>query len=99
MDCQVNGLTNTSQVLIYISVGKTQNLDSKRFQIFCSLRICGDTLWIIMLGAVQFQHQKCLCAVEIHNIRTEHTLPAKLDRIPAQILIPKDVFFFGCVFA
>lgn len=33
IDCQINGLTNTPQILIDIGIGKTQNLDPRIFQI------------------------------------------------------------------
>ena len=52
-----------------------------------------------MLGTIQFQNQAGFGAVKIHNIGTKDALPAKLNRIFSQKLIPQCIFFLSGLFA
>ena len=52
-----------------------------------------------MLRSVQFDHKQCFSTIKIHNISSKRALPAKLNRVTAQILILQGVFFLCGIFA
>ena len=57
-------------------------------QIRGARRILRRTLVLIVLGAIQFHCQLCLCAVKIQDIPAKDHLPPELDRVYFQKIIP-----------
>ena len=52
-----------------------------------------------MLGTIQLDHKQRFGTIEIYNISSEGTLPAELNRVMPQILIPQGIFFFCSIFS
>ena len=71
----INLCAHAAKIPINISVGKTQNLQSKRCQKCGTLRIIGHPLRLIVLRTIQFNNQSCFVAVEIHDIVINYLLP------------------------
>ena len=73
---------------VYICIGKSKDAKALVFEKSGSDSVFICFLGIIMLRAVQFDNQFCLCTVEINNVVSNLKLSAKLKRIISQALIP-----------
>ena len=51
-----------------------------------------------MLRSIQFDRKLCPEAVKIYNIVSYYLLSSELMWIPAEKIVPKQIFFFGLVF-
>ena len=95
---QINHLTNIIKALQDIRIGKTQYFQTKCSQITGSKAVMFHSFRIIVLRTIQFHYQSGFCAIEIHDIPINHTLPSELYGVMPQKIIPKQVLFLGCVF-
>ena len=97
--CKVNRLTDTSEILFDVVVGKSQDLNTQTFQILGSLPVIFLFVFFEMLGSVQFNGQFSLFTVKVQNIISNDFLFIKLCWIVSQKVIPKVPFFLGHVFS
>ena len=93
----VDCCTHRIQMMIDINICEPQHLQSKGFQVMCSLKILGLLFRVVVLRAVKLYDQQSLCAIKVNNILSQRTLPAKLYRMISQKTIPEGVFFFCCI--
>ena len=86
-------LADPSEIPIDLQIRKAKHKQSKLLQVRCSLAIFLFGHLIIMLRAVQLDHQLCACTVKIYDILTKNFLSVKSNRILAQEIVPKAPFF------
>jgi len=84
----MDGLTHLFKPAVNIRIRVSQDSQTLIFQIPCSLRIITLTLIIIMLRAIDFNHQLGRNADKINDIRTNNPLFIKFNRIGPQEKIP-----------
>ena len=94
MDFAINRVTNTMKAMIDFLICKTKHFITKGFQYCRAFGIVGKTLFLVMLGTVNFQNQFCLCTKEINNKLIHGYLSTKLHRVLSQKGIPQPVFLF-----
>ena len=95
----VDIFANTSEIPTNLVIGYANYFKPVSFQKSRPLFILLDISILIVLGAVQLDHQPCRCTVKIYNIPSEHLLPRKADRILTQKIIPQMPFFLCHLFS
>ena len=93
----INLCAHSRKIPIHIPVGESQNLQPEPLQVCGALCIICDSLSLIVLGAVQFNHQLCRSAIKIHNKFANDPLFVYFHRIFAEKKIP-ELTFVGCHF-
>ena len=89
MNQSINVFTYTSEISHNIRIRNTDHRHTECFQIFRTDLIDSLILWLIMLGAVQLDHELRFGAIEIRDIFSKNCLPTKLCRMIAKVIIPQ----------
>ena len=84
----INLCAHAAKIHINISVGKTQNRQSKRCQKCGTLRIIGRPLRLIVLRTIQFNHQLGRSTIKVYDKSTDDSLLINLHWIFAEEKIP-----------
>ena len=77
----VNGGADAVEVAVDIVIAESEYSQVEGGKVMIPHSIALFLLRFIMLGAIQFHNKLCLCAVEIHNIMAELSLPVEGDGI------------------
>ena len=84
----LNGDIHAAKIHINISVGETQDLQSKRCQKCGTLRIIGHPLRLIVLRTIQFNNQLGRSTIKVCDKSPDDSLFINLHRIFAEEKIP-----------
>ena len=84
----INLCAHAAKIHINISVGKTQDLQSKRCQKCGTLRIIGHPLGLIVLRTIQFNNQLGRSTIKVYDKSPDDSLFINLHRIFAEEKIP-----------
>ena len=84
----INLCAHAAKIHINISVGKTQDLQSKRFQKCGTLRIIGHPLRLIVLRTIQFNNLLGRSTIKVYNKSAYDSMFINLHRIFAEEKIP-----------
>ena len=84
----INLCAHAAKIHINISVGKTQNLQSKRCQKCGTLRIIGHPLRLIVLRTIQFHNSLGRSTIKVCNKSPDDSLFINLHRVFAEEKIP-----------
>ena len=74
-------------------------MQSVCLQMFCSLGVVLLGIRVLVLVAVEFDHQMGLRTVKIHNVIADGALPVELYRITSQKIVPEMLLLTGHVSA
>ena len=81
MNFAVDRVTNTMKAMVDFLVCKPKHFITEGFQYRRAFGIIGKTLFLVMLGTVNFQNQLCFCAKEVNNKLIHGHLPTELHRV------------------
>ena len=98
LEKRINIKADCLKTFMNISIGKTNDSTTERFQILCPLRVFLQTFRLIMLRAVNFYHKRYLLTKEIDNIRRDDVLPIEEMWTIPQIIVPKMAFLRSHMF-
>ena len=85
----INLCTHAAKIPVDVSVGKSQNLQSKRCQKCGTLRIIGHPLKLIVLRTIQFNNQLGRSTIKVCDKSPDDSLFINLHRILAEEKIPE----------
>ena len=85
----INLCTHAAKIPVDVSVGKSQNLQSKRCQKCGTLRIIGHPLRLIVLRTIQFNNQLGRSTIKVCDKSPDDSLFINLHRIFAEEKIPE----------
>ena len=88
----INLIAYSPKIPIHIPVGESQHFQSKSLQICGAFCIICDSLCLIVLRTIQFNHQLCASTVEIHNKFADDPLFVYFYWVFAQKKIPELAF-------
>ena len=91
----INLCAHAAKIPVDISVGKTQDLQSKRCQKCGTRRIIGHPLRLIVPRTIQFNNQPGRSTIKIYDKSPDDSLFINLHRIFAEEKIP-ELSFVGC---
>ena len=91
----INLIAYAPKIPIHIPVRESQNLQAKSLQICGTFYIICNSLCLIVLRTIQFNHQLCGSAVEIYNESPNNPLFVYFYWIFSQKKIPQ-FSFMGC---
>ena len=83
-----NKLTNPGKIVHYITIGKTNNCDSKILHMSGTLGIILLHERVTMLGAIQFHCEFGFVAEKIQNIVGNDLLPTKSGTAVSEKIVP-----------
>ena len=92
----INLCTHAAKIPVDVSVGKSQNLQSKRCQKCGTLRIIGHPLRLIVLRTIQFNNQLGRSTIKVCDKSPDDSLFINLHRIFAEEKIP-ELSFVGVI--
>ena len=84
----INLCTHAAKIPVDVSVGKSQNLQSKRCQKCGTLRIIGHPLRLIVLRTIQFNNQLGRSTIKVCDKSPDDSLFINFHRIFAEEKIP-----------
>ena len=92
---KINLCTHITEIPVYIPVGDSQNLQTKRHQELRTFRIISKPLRFVMLRAIQFNDKSGRSAVKVHDESADNPLFVNFYWIFAEKKIP-ELTFVGC---
>ena len=97
-DGKVNLIAHTTKLSVNLSVGESQNLQTKSRQELRTLSVISQALGFIMLGSIQCNDQSGRSAVKVHDESADDPLFVNFHRILAEKKIP-ELALVGCHFS
>ena len=98
-DRSSNKLTDSMEISVNVIIGDANDLQAIIFQKFGSPGILLNVTILVVLRAIQFDHQFCFCTVKINDVFADYSLAQKSNRIGTKIIIPQVPFFFCHLFS
>ena len=90
---------NRVEMAVEFDVRVSENAKPESGKIRIPFPILFLSFFLKMLRTVELYDHLCFCAVEIHDIGTDHLLPLKRNREQTQKIKPEMPFFFGHIAA
>jgi len=88
LNLEIYVFADPSEILVDICIGKPQNHHTELLQIIRTRLIRLLILRLVVLGAIQLDHELCPRTIEIHYKSPKHCLSAKFYRMIPQIIVP-----------